>query len=121
MLFRSRKNRASLCWLLAESPRKCVFEPFCGKLDSQMKNEFASLTIFGPNAEIRMEKTSGQAVGWLRFLRADPAGEEFLARRSSALLRDGSGRHLLFDEYFKPDACGFLIRHCGRLCGVEDK
>lgn len=108
-------------WLLAEAPRAVVFTPWDGTMGEQLKREFSSMTIFGPQAEVRMEKTPDALRGRMRVVRSDPEGEElFLARRQSALLRD-KGR-LLYDEYFREDEdSGFLFKALGRLCGVEDK
>lgn len=108
-------------WLLAESPRALVFEPWRGALDERLKMELSSLIIFCPAAEVRMEKTTGESRGWLRLLRDDPQGREYLARPGSALLREKSGKKLNYSEYFQPDDYGFLTLVCGRLCGVEGK
>lgn len=107
-------------WLLAESPRAVEFRPWDGTVADALKREFSSLIIFGPRAEVRMEKSPGSTTGWMRVVRSDPAGGEFLARRQRALLRD-KGR-LLCDEYFtEDDDSGFLLKVGGRLCGVEGR
>lgn len=106
-------------WLLAESPRELVFRRMGAEIPDRLKLECSNMVIFGPAAEARLEKRTGTEIGRARLLRLDPAGEDFLARRTGALLRGGKGR-LLHDEYFRPDASGVLIRICGRLCGVEE-
>lgn len=105
-------------WLLAESPRELVFGRLGHEIPERLKRECTSLIIFGPDAEARLEKRSGAESGHARLVRVDPAGENYLVRRTGALLHSG---RLLHDECFRPDASGFLIRVCCRLCGVEEK
>ncbi|MBD5641710.1 MAG: hypothetical protein HDQ91_04765 [Desulfovibrio sp.] len=106
-------------WLMAESPRRFVFRAFDGELDGQLRQEAMSLIVFGPEAEIRFERPFGDQTGWLRLARPESGGRECLFRRVSALLRDGSGGKLLYEEFYQPDESGFLVKFCGRLCGVE--
>lgn len=106
-------------WLMVESPREFVFRPFAGKLENQLTQEATSLIVFGPRAEARLEKAWGEDQGWLRLARPEAGGEECLTRRIGALLRDGSGRRLIFEEFYRPDESGFLVNFCSRLCGVE--
>lgn len=106
-------------WLIAESPREFVFRPFAGTLEQELQKEAISLIVFGQQAEARLEKAWGADQGWLRLAAPAPAGGECLRRRIGALLRDGSGRRLIFEEYYRPDESGFLVKICSRLGGVE--
>lgn len=108
-------------WVLAESSRAVYFEPWRGAADAKLPREFASIIIFGPEAEARMEKQLDSQEGCLRIMRNDPAGAEFLARGMAAVLRDKQGCKLCYEEYFKEDESGFLVKVCGRLCGVEGR
>lgn len=105
-------------WLLAESPARFLFESFKGQLDSLLEAQTTSLIVFGPKAEIRFERPYGGKSGWLRLARPDANGVNCLGRSIGALLRDGSGRKVLFEEYYQPDGSGFLVKFCGRLSGV---
>lgn len=107
-------------WLILESPRQFIFRTFDKNLETEAAQEAFNIRIFGPEAEIRMEKDSGEDNGQLRVLRDDPDGEACLCRHLGALLRDNPSRQLIYEEYFKPDVSGFLRAFCGRLCGVED-
>lgn len=112
-------EHAGNTWLMAESPREFVFRPFGGTLESQLQKEATSLIVFGPQSEARLEKAWGADRGWLRQATPDAASGQCLARRIGALLRDGSGRWLIFEEYYRPDESGFLVKICSRLGGVE--
>lgn len=106
-------------WMLMETPRELVFRRFAGKIDEALLNEATSLIIFSPDVELRMEKSCGSTMGAIRIIRNDPGGEEYTYRRVSALGRH-TGTRVQYEEYFRPDTSGFLLRFCGRLHGVEE-
>lgn len=106
-------------WMLMETPRELVFRRFDGKIEEALLNDATNLIIFSPDAELRMEKSRGSTRGSLRIIRNDPDGEQYTYRRVSALGRH-TGMRVLYEEYFRPDTSGFLLRFCGRLHGVEE-
>lgn len=106
-------------WLLAESPRGVVWSPFSGDALPGDPAEIERLVIFGPEAELRLEKAYGAPSGHVRLLRVDAAGEPTFERVSRYPL--ANGMRLAYAEHFCEDAQSGILRLAwARFCGVTE-
>ncbi|WP_165078134.1 MULTISPECIES: hypothetical protein [unclassified Desulfovibrio] len=106
-------------WLLAESPRGVAWNRFSGEALPGDAAEIERLAIFGPDAELRLEKAFGAASGPARLLRVDEAGEPTFERLSRYPL--ANGMRLAYAEHFREDEKSGVLRLAwARFCGVTE-
>lgn len=106
-------------WLLAESPRGIVWDRFTGEAPAVDAAEIERLVIFGPEAELRLEKPYGAASGPARLLRVGEGGEPTFERVSRYPL--ANGMRVAYAEHFCEDGKSGILRLVwARFCGVSE-
>lgn len=110
---------AATGWLLAESPRQIIWRPFAQADLTAHAEEIERLIIFGPAAELRMEKNFGATAGHCRMLLVGGAGGRGTFERVSWQLME-TGQRLGYAEHFCQDEDhGILRLAVARFCDVE--
>ncbi len=108
-------------WMLYESVAEAGLNP-CAGIDAATLVPCAKVRVFGPLAELRLEKAPGERAGCARIV-AEVAegmpGEAVFPRVQSYIVR-GRPEKLVHKEYFKEDedGSGFLTLFCERLAGL---
>lgn len=118
LLWATEHIKSDIGWMLAEMPEKPVWTPLKAAPAPESLATCTSLMIFGPNAEIRLQKPYAESRGTGRTLLVDAQGESGLERLSSYIMLMGG--HLDYAEFFRIDPqTGVLRLEFARYCGVR--
>lgn len=103
-------------WILAESPPEVIFGALNASITPEKLASCQEIIIFGPNAEIRMQKALDQTEGYCRKI-SEGSGASLLAREVGVFLRDGKQK-MRYIEYFSENDLEFPQLVGGRLAGI---
>lgn len=106
-------------WLLAEAPQQIIWRRLADVDAKDVPAQCENLLLFGPEAELRLNKGYAAEAGNARLVTRADEGREGLERLSSYLLGKG-GTMLEYAEFFRADEQSGLLRlEFARYCGVR--
>lgn len=106
-------------WLLAEAPQQIIWRRLADVDVRDVPAQCENLLIFGPEAELRLNKGYAAEAGSARLVTLANEGKEGHERLSAYLLGKG-GAMLEFAEFFCADEQSGLLRlEFARYCGVR--